>query len=108
MAGAWALISAKQCVSVFDCVVFVCEMGRLEGCYRALTFYDMVWFWRGCLIRLDYVGGAVVGAWAGISAKQCVSVFDCVVFVCEMVGRWDGYRVPALFFVAWCGLDGDV
>ena len=102
MAGAWALISAKQCVSVFDCVVFVCEMGRLEGCYRALTFYDMVWFWRGCLIRLDYVGGAMVGAWAGISAKQCVSVSDWVVFVREMGGRWGGYRAPALFL--WHGV----
>ena len=26
--GAWALIGAKQCVSVSDCVVFVREMGR--------------------------------------------------------------------------------
>ena len=43
-----------------------------------------------------------------ISAKQCVSVSDCVVFVREMgrsVGRLSG---AGFIFVAWCGLDGDV
>ena len=44
----------------------------------------------------------MVGAWALISAKQCVSVSDWVVFVREMVGRWGGYRVPALFL--WHGV----
>ena len=31
MPGAWALISAKQCVSVSDCVVSVREMGGAAG-----------------------------------------------------------------------------
>ena len=31
MAEVWALISAKQCVLVSDCVVFVREMGGVAG-----------------------------------------------------------------------------
>ena len=126
----WGL-ARKQCVSVFDCVVFVCEMGRsvlLDADFICGTVWGSMgtfnpirlcwvcdggwavsrpffYFWLVWLVCDD---GGVVGAWVLISAKQCVSVSDCVVFVCEMVGRWDGYRVPALFFVAWCGLDGDV
>ena len=42
-----------------------------------------------------------------ISAKQCVSVSDCVVFVREM-GRSVGCYWMRTLFVAWCGLDGDV
>ena len=65
MAGAWALISAKQCVSVSDCVVFVREMvgavgGAVIGC--RLYFCGTVWIRWGCLIRLDYVVDGV-GGW---------------------------------------------
>ena len=62
MVGAWAGISAKQCVSVSDCVVFVREMGRLVSVLLDADFIcDTVWVRWGCLIRLDYVGCAMVG-----------------------------------------------
>ena len=65
MAGAWALISAKQCVSVSDCVVFVREMGgAVCGVIgRRLYFCGMVRVRWGCLpIRLCWVcdGGLAV------------------------------------------------
>ena len=57
MAGALVGISAKQCVSVFDCVVFVREMGgavvAVIGC--RLYFCGTVWVRWGPLIRLDCV-----------------------------------------------------
>ena len=62
MAEVWVLISAKQCVLVSDCVVFVREMGRLVLVLLDADFIcDTVWVRWGCLIRLDYVGCAMVG-----------------------------------------------
>ena len=55
------LISAKQCVSVSDCVVFVCEMGRLVSVLLDADFIcDTVWVRWGRLIRLDYIGCVMV------------------------------------------------
>ena len=60
MAGAWALISAKQCVSVFDWVVFVREMGgavggTVIGC-RLYFCGTVLW----AVITWDGVGGLAV------------------------------------------------
>ena len=97
VAGAWVLISAKQCVSVSDCVVFVREMGRSVSVLLDADFIcDTVRVrWGRLPIRLCWVcDGGVAGAWVLISAKQCVSVSDWVVFVREMgrsVGRLSGF-----------------
>ena len=47
----------------------------------------------------------MAGAWALISAKQCVSVSDCVVFVREMVGSV-GAVIGRRLFVIRCGIGG--
>ena len=39
----WALIGAKQCVSVSDCVVFVREMGRSVGRLSVAGFIFVAW-----------------------------------------------------------------
>ena len=58
----WVLISAKQCVSVSDWVVFVREMGRSVGRLLDADFIcGTVWVRWGRLIRLDYVAGGVGG-----------------------------------------------
>ena len=62
MAGAWALISAKQCVSVSDCVVFVREMGRSVGWLSGAGFIFVTWCGIGAVITWDGVGGLAVFA----------------------------------------------
>ena len=58
----WVLISAKQCVSVSDWVVFVREMGRSVG---RLSGAGLIFVARcgldGDVYRLDYIGCAMVG-----------------------------------------------
>ena len=92
MAGAWALISAKQCVLVSDCVVFVREMGRLVSVLLDADFIcDTVWVRWGCLIRLDYVVG-----W-----RWWVGLFYAPFFISGLFGwcvvAW-GWRVR------WCNV----
>ena len=76
MAGAWALIGAKQCVSVFDCVVFVCEMGRCR-CY---------WMRTLLVARCGIVGGNCVGGDGGLGVSRPFFYFRLVWLVCDDAG----------------------
>ena len=81
MACAWALISAKQCVLVSDCVVFVREMVGRWGGYRALTFCDTVRVrWGRLPIRLCWVRDG------GVAVSRPFFYFRLVWLVCDDAG----------------------